>query len=153
MSDSLIPKFLQKLSDLDKFVGKEKNDKNSIQVQIRKLQQWLVDDRSLLEHRCCQSFLTYLWQSHGKDYKDRRGFVSGMKCKLKFADIVITKTTIDGVRVEFQKFLPWSLSFGSCSQKLHHKFFNDLQEFAERVYKIDFNKWKKEWESNEHLLQ
>lgn len=152
-SDSIIPAFLKKLSELIKFIKQNENTRQDIINKMINLQTWLVNNRSLQEHKCCQAFLTYLWQSYGKNYKSRKGFVTWIKCNLRFADIKITKAIIEGQKVIFQKFLLHSLSFGSCSQKTHHKFFNDLKEYALQKWKIDFELWYKEWSDNENTLQ
>ena len=99
-----------------------------------------------------QSLLTFLFKSYGDDYKNRDGFVSGLKCKVGFATVNITKAKIKGQIVYFKKIMPWSLSFGSCSQKKHHKFLEDLKAYILGRWQFDFDELKKEWELNEHLI-
>lgn len=153
MSDSLIPKFMQKLVELEKYIQNSKNDRKDIVQRVRKIQEWLASDRSLQQHRCCQSFLTYLYQSHGDKFKSRDGFISWLKCIIGFADIKVTKTKIKGETVIFKKYLPHSLSFGSCSQKKHQKFLDDLKNYAEYKWGINFDLWYEQWSINENTTQ
>jgi hypothetical protein len=151
--DTLIPLFLNKLSELDKIISNEKNDRKVIQDQIAKLQQWLAGDRSIQEHKCCQAFLTYLFNSYGDKYKSREGFVCDIKCKLHFADIKITKSVINGEKIIFKKYNIHSLAFPACSQKKHHDFFIALQDFAFKKWGVDFEKWYAEWINNTNTIQ
>lgn len=164
MSD-LLPGLIKKIQELQKYVDDQKNDRKAIQGQIIKVLQWLAWDRSLIQHRCSQAFLTFLYNSYGsniienengeeiKEYESRDDFIAWLKCKLKFAKIKITNATIKGEKVEFRKYMPFSLSFGKCSQAQHNDFFNKVQEFARVKWKCEFNDWFKEWERNEHLIQ
>ena len=113
---------------------------------ISELEEWLASNRYITQHRTAQAFLTYLWQ-HDGNFKDRTGFVSWVKCTIGFADINTTEAMIQGEKVIFKKFLPWSLSFGSCSQKKHQLFFDKLKNFANTKYKIDFDLWLNEYET------
>jgi len=150
MSDDNTSLFLKKVIDLETKVKEGYLIDDAIQG-IEALKEWLVSNRYIVQHRTAQAFLTYLWQ-HDGNYQDRNGFVSWVKCKLKFADINVTETVINGEKVIFKKFLPWSLSFGSCTQKKHQDFFNKLQSFANAKYQIDFDKWLSEYETNPHLI-
>lgn len=153
MHDSLIPKFISKLAELGKFSQDKKNSRKDIFKKIMDLQQWLAFDRSIQQHRCCQAFMTFLFQSYGEKYKSREGFVSGLKCKIGFASMETTKAIIEGQTVIFKKYMPHSLSFGACTQKRHQEFFDALKEYALERWGCDFDLWHEQWISNENTLQ
>lgn len=163
MSDDLNSYFLQKLNTLEKFVKNNDNDRNSILVEIHKLQQWLAGDRSLQEHRTLQMFFTYLHQRIGRKENDRDGTVAYIKYKIGYCFKKIIRTLLidahcphcNGVIKEkayLKEFKVKSLSFNECSQKTHHEIFMKVQEFA-RNEGVDFDKWFRELQSNEGTLQ
>lgn len=151
--DDLTSLFLKKVTELEKFVKQNKNDRSSIIGEIFKIQKWLAGDRSIQQHRCCQAFLTFLYMSYGDQYENRAYFVAHVKCKLGFAKVKITKTTIEGERVTFKKFMPYSLSFPECSQKKHNEFFNKLQEYALSTWGVNFAEWHESWAGSPNLVQ
>jgi thiaminase len=149
MADDLTALFLKKVIKLEQNVA---GDVLNCMQYITELRQWLVSDRYITQHKTCQAFMTYLFnQSEG--FKNRDAYVSWLKCKVGFADIQTTEAVIDAQKVIFKKYLPWSLSFGSCSQKDHAKFLEDIKQFAMRKYKIDFDKWLEEYTLNPELVQ
>ena len=151
--DTLIPKFLQKITELERVASNPNNDRNEILSKINKLINWVVSDRSLQEHKCCFSFMKYLYNSYGEQFKSFEGFIDWLKRKNDMAHVDQTEAIIDGTKVIFFKYKPKSLSFGSCTQKVFHKFFNSIQEFAKEKWKVDFDTWKKQWEKNENTVQ
>lgn len=150
MSDTLIPGLLKKLQELEKYAADEKHARGQIVSKIIKIEQWLVGDRSLVQHRCAQAFITYLWKSYGKD--TRENFYDYCKELTGFIITEKRKANIEGKIVYFEKIKYKSLSFSKCSQKVHNKFFTDLQEIALFKWGVDFSKWLKEWNQNEHLI-
>jgi len=148
--DDLTNLFIKKISTLEDTISKGA-DITAIKDEVIKLRNWLASDRFIQQHKTCQAFLTYLWRHDGR-YKARRGFVSFIKCKLGFADINVTEATIDGQKVRFEKYLPWSLSYGSCSQKKHQRFLNDLKQYALDKYHVDFDGWLNEYSAFPELV-
>lgn len=154
MDDLLIPKFLQKLKDLEKFALNKNNDRNQIISKIVKLQNWLLTDRSLLEHQCCFTFMKYLYNSHGGTYKTFRGFRSWLQCECGMADVQITEGKIKGgIQIIFHKYLVESLAFGNCTQKKFHMFFLKLQEFALNTWGINFDEWHEAYKKDTNTIQ
>jgi len=148
--DDLTTLFIKKVSDLERCISSGNNIQD-IHQSVIELRNWLASDRYIKQHRTCQAFLTYLWRTDAQ-FSSREGFVSWVKCKVGFADINVSEAVIEGQKVVFKKFLPWSLSFGSCSQKRHNEFLNKLKDFAESKYKINFDDWLEEYETNPELI-
>jgi len=147
-ADSLIPLMIKKVSHLQHVFS---DDVLKAGAEIDKLLNWLLSDRSLQAHRACQAFMTYLY-SVSEGFKSRDGFVTWIKCNCKFAEINITRANIEGKDIEFQKYVPHSLSFGTCSQKSHNEFFDELKKFAMRKYKVNFDDWFNHWSANENTM-
>jgi hypothetical protein len=153
MSDSLLPKLIEKVEGLHKYAVDPKNDRMSIIKQIVKTKQWLISDRSLIEHRCCQSYLTFLYSSYGDEFADREDFVDWVKYQVRYCRVKRTEAIVEGQKVVFKKFKPLSLSFAQCSQKIHNQIFQKIQEFAMAKWGCSFSDWYSEWSQNEHLMQ
>lgn len=145
--DDLNSYFLKKLDSLDKC-----STYPELRKGIEGIKHWLLNGRHLKQHRTVQAFMTYLYNSYGDGFKTRKGYVSWLKCNLDFATCQTTKAIIDGETVIFKKYMVDSLSFADCTQKKHQKFFDDLQRFAMEKYKLDFNQWLVEYETNPALI-
>ena len=147
-----VSKFLDRTNKLYQFVNDPKNDRNAIIKYVTKMRTWLITNRSIQEHKLCQAFMTYLWQSYNSG-EDRDDFVDNLKLMVGYCKTKVTDAEIDGQKVRFKKYKPLSLSFGNCSEKTHNKFLTKLIEFAHHKWSIDFEAWRKEYEENEHLIQ
>lgn len=152
MSDSLIPKFLDKINGIIKITQDSKKDRKDILKALVKLQDWVTGDRSLQQHKCCQSFLSYLWQGYGQDFQSRDGFISWMKHEVGFTDTKKVKELeinakcphCSGAIKEkayFKEFIVKSLSFPDCSQKMHNYIFERFQKYAFDAWGVSFQDW------------
>jgi len=119
----------------------------------REIIDWLCKDRSMLQHRCCQAYMTYLFQSYGDDFKTREDYTDWLKLQTGFCKRKETIATIENERVKFIKYKPMSLSFSSCSQKKHQAFFDALKQYALDAYGVNFDDWYSEYQKNENTLQ
>jgi hypothetical protein len=153
MSDSIYPKLLSQVQKLDKFAHDTRNDRDDIAKNITKLWRWMLGDRSLQEHRCLQSFLTFLYTSYGDDYASREDFTDDIKLNIGYCRVKTTKAVIDGQSVVFKKYKPFSLSFAECSQKKHNEVFKQIQEYALTRWGVEFDKWYSEWFNNNGLME
>lgn len=164
MSDDNLSLFLKKITELEKICNDDKNNRQIIIGQINKIQNWLTGNRSLQHHRTLQKFFTYLWQSHGEEFKSRAGYVSYVKQKIGYSITKKIKTLEIKARCPhcndwitekayLKEFISKSLSFSDCTQVMHQKVFDDVKAFAMREYKIDFDKWFIELSENEGTLQ
>jgi len=162
-TDTLLPIFVKKVHQLYKDVEKSTFLTDALK-EIQKLENWLLTNRSLQQHRCLQSFLTYLWQSYGDDFKSRGGFVSYIKSCIGFCKTKKVKTVeIDSKCPEcncalkekayLKEFKVKSLSFAECSQKLHQQVFDRIKDFAFDKWGIVFEKWFEHWTMNEGTNQ
>jgi len=97
--------------------------------------------------------MNFLYSSYGDDFESFEGFRAWLLCRNGMAHVKITELEKDGKLYVYQKYLVKSMSFGSCSQKEFHKYFNNLQEFAQHNWSIVFSEWKKEWDEHENTLQ
>lgn len=144
MDNDILPVILKKLKILRA---------NFSLGELDKIIEWLLSDRKIQQHRAMQAFITYLYQSYGDDYEDREMFVDHIKYKLGYCVRKVTDAHIQGERVRFVKYKPKSLSFASCSQKVHHEFAERLKEYALNEYGVVFEEWLKEWNNNTNTLQ
>lgn len=151
--DTLIPGFLKKVSELEKFASDKKNTRDQIISKIIQIREWIIGDRSLQQHRCAFAFMKFLYNSHGDEFQEFEGFISWLKCRNGMAKIQTTEAVIKGEKVIFKKYLVDSISFGSCTQKRFNDFFNKLQEFAQITWGINFAEWFKEYETAENTIQ
>jgi len=147
-----ITKFLERVNKLYNFVNADKNDRKAIIQYVLKMRSWLVSDRSIQEHKLCQAYMTYLWQSYNEG-EDREDFVDNIKLQVGYCKTKVTDAEIDGQKVRFKKYKPLSLSFGKCTEKTHNKFLTKLIDYASKTWSVDFEAWRKEYEEHEHLLQ
>lgn len=147
-----IVKFLERLNKLHSFVCADGNDKKKILHEIDIIRTWLINGRSIQEHKLCQAYMTYLWMSYNSG-EDRDDFIDDLKLKIGYCKTKVTDAVINGEKIRFKKYKPLSLSFGKCSEKTHNKFLTKLIDFALNTWSVDFEAWRKEYEENEHLLQ
>jgi hypothetical protein len=151
MSDDLTSLFLKKLTELEKTA--DKGCREDVLSHINKLKQWLAGDRSLQQHKCCQAYMTFLWQSYGDEYKSREGFVMRLKSMLGFADVKEKRFLArDGSKCRDRMISIKSLSFADCTQKAHQLFFDELKEYALKQWGVVFQDWYEHWSGNENTM-
>jgi hypothetical protein len=151
MSDDLTTLFLQKLQKLKDDIA---NDALNPLKYIENLEKWLAGDRSLQQHRLCQKYLTYLWQSYGENYKSRDGFVMWIKFMLGYADIKERRFKDKaGSECRDRIISVKSLAFSACTQREHNEFFNNLKQFSLDTWGIEFDLWYEEFSTNPDLIQ
>lgn len=150
MTDDLQSYFLKKIQQLKKAAH---DDILTVMDHIEKLENWLIGNRSLQQHRLCQKYITYLWQSYGTEYKSRDGFLMRLKVVLGYADIKEKRfKDRSGRECRDRMIAVKSLSFNSCTQQQHQEFFNNLKEYALKEWGIDFESWAEYAEENPELI-
>ena len=140
-----IEHFTYEVDDLINAFRKKVVNVKDGKMSIDKLLEWVSNDRSLQQHRMCQAYITYLYQSYGKGTKAE--FVEDIKkatgfCRIKRKPIEFKGEKYMYIRCHFE-----SLSFGSCSQKRHQEFFENLKSYANRKYGVDFEQWERYYET------
>ena len=158
MSDTLETFYLKKLNKLDQFTVNRKNDRESVVSEIRKIKKWLMNERSLKEHRTLQAYFTHLYLTHGQiAYKLRQGMIDDIKKNIGYVryDDSIIKYNENGEEKSMLLRQPiiQSLAFPECSQKLHSEIFDKVKIYAWYQYNDDFDVWFNHWYTNENTLQ
>jgi hypothetical protein len=109
---------------------------------------WIAGDRSMQQHRMCQAFISYLYESYAQPKQTRELFTDWLKLKVGFCVKKTTIAEIDGQKVKLIKYRPYSLSFAECDQPKHQDFFNKIKEYAAEKWAVKFNEWEKYFNEN-----
>jgi IS1 family transposase len=142
--------FLKKLNKLYDFSNNDKNNRIAIVSEINKIIDWVISDRSLQQFRLYHAFITWLFASYGKKYSNRENFIDDIKRLTGYCKIDETFTEINGEKIKFRKYRPFSTAFGVCSQKVFNEYFERVKVLAYKKWMVKFDDWFNENEGVKH---
>jgi hypothetical protein len=166
MNQDILPELVKRINVLIKHIEDPSYDRESLLSEAIKIRQWLLQGRSLREHRMFQKFITYMYQAYGTDdgFSDRSDYKDWLLYKVGYCKKTTREKAIDltcprcelelnAILVKDTNYSSRSLSFGACSQKVHHEIVESVFAFCDKHYQgFSSEAWRREFDSFENLL-